>query len=116
MYLLLFVTAKWNRRGKMKTIMAGIVFFSAISSANAMMVADGVELVASNSWVTGNAISGHMEENRVLFSHASAYASAIGGWGKIFTNIMSTGIHSFWIDNTSDNAQTYTVYVMCKWK
>lgn len=95
----------------MKKIISIIVLFGVISSSNAMMVADGVELVSSNSWITGNVISGHMEESNVFFSYANASAIANGGSGRIFTNITSSGNHSFRIENSSKNTKTYTISV-----
>ena len=67
----MYLFAKGNGRTKMRRIVLTIMLFGVISASNATMVADGVELVSNQSWITGNVIDAHMEDNNTTASRAS---------------------------------------------
>lgn len=98
----------------MKKTILTMVLFSVINSSHSMMIAEGVELLSSQSWTTGNIMNGHMEETRSSqFSNTSeASAIAIGGSGVVNTNVISSGIHDYRVFNFSSTVgQYYTITI-----
>ncbi|MBA2651973.1 MAG: hypothetical protein H0U73_06895 [Tatlockia sp.] len=89
------------------------VLASFVSVASAQTISKGATLLEHKTWTTGGA-TGHMEYNNVFFSAASAYASATGGTGWVYQNIMSSGNHSINIQNSSKIVQRFQFsYKLC---
>jgi hypothetical protein len=93
---------------KMKKIIL-IILFNLITSVNAKTIAPGVELVSHKTWTTGDAF-GHTEDNKeVFFSSTNVRASVNSFYGQIYQNIQMNAYHSFSIQNTSSQTQTYNI-------
>ncbi|MBA3535870.1 MAG: hypothetical protein H0T84_04575 [Tatlockia sp.] len=93
-------------------VVTALAFILSTSSYGAIM--KGATILEEHSWITGGNEGSHPIEGHIVhlpkgIMSASALASTSDVSGQVYSNIYTSGYHSYRIDNNSGQNQEYTI-------